>query len=70
MIEHVTESEQPQARQQASFSGVIVQILLIDIIFSIDSILTAVGMTNGLEGAIYLIDYCCNPFSGNNDALC
>ena len=54
-IEHVTESEQPQARQHASFSGVIVQILLIDIIFSIDSILTAVGMTNGLEGAIYLM---------------
>ena len=54
-IEHVTELEQPQARQHASFSGVIVQILLIDIIFSIDSILTAVGMTNGLEGAIYLM---------------
>ena len=31
------------------------QILLIDIIFSIDSILTAVGMTNGLNGALYLM---------------
>ena len=29
--------------------------LVIDIIFSIDSILTAVGMTNGLNGALYLM---------------
>ena len=32
-----------------SFSQAIVQILIIDFIFSIDSILTAVGMTNGLH---------------------
>jgi len=35
-----------------SFAGTIAQILMIDLIFSIDSILTAVGMTNGLEGAL------------------
>lgn len=38
-----------------SFVNVIMQILLIDIIFSVDSILTAVGMTNGLEGALYIM---------------
>lgn len=38
-----------------SFTNVIVQILLIDLIFSVDSILTAVGMTNGLEGALYIM---------------
>ncbi|WP_159799073.1 TerC family protein [Flavobacterium sp. MK4S-17] len=38
-----------------SFSNVIMQILLIDLIFSVDSILTAVGMTNGLEGALYIM---------------
>ena len=38
-----------------SFSNVIVQILLIDLIFSFDSILTAVGMTNGTEGALYIM---------------
>jgi len=38
-----------------SFSNVIFQILLIDIIFSVDSILTAVGMTNGLDGALYVM---------------
>lgn len=40
---------------KASFSNVIVQILLIDLIFSVDSILTAVGMTNGVEGALYIM---------------
>ena len=38
-----------------SFGNVIVQILLIDLIFSVDSILTAVGMTNGVEGALYIM---------------
>lgn len=38
-----------------SFSSVILQILMIDLIFSVDSILTAVGMTNGLEGALYIM---------------
>ncbi len=38
-----------------SFSNVIVQILLIDLIFSVDSILTAVGMTNGVNGALTIM---------------
>ena len=38
-----------------SFGSVILQILLIDLIFSVDSILTAVGMTNGVEGALYIM---------------
>jgi predicted tellurium resistance membrane protein TerC len=32
------------ARKQVTFSGVIIQILLIDLVFSIDSVITAVGM--------------------------
>lgn len=38
-----------------NLSGVILQILLIDMIFSVDSILTAVGMTTGLPGALYIM---------------
>ena len=38
-----------------SFVNVIFQILLIDLIFSVDSILTAVGMTNGVPGALYIM---------------
>jgi predicted tellurium resistance membrane protein TerC len=36
------------ARVAASFSGVIVQILLLDIVFSLDSVITAVGMAESL----------------------
>ncbi|KPM32109.1 Putative transport protein [Croceitalea dokdonensis DOKDO 023] len=39
---------QLQAKKITSFRSAIVQIMLIDFIFSIDSILTAVGMTNGI----------------------
>lgn len=38
-----------------SFQNVIFQIILIDLVFSFDSILTAVGMTNGVEGALYIM---------------
>ncbi|MSS70850.1 MAG: TerC family protein [Candidatus Latescibacteria bacterium] len=36
------------ARVVPSFSGVIVQILLLDVVFSLDSVITAVGMANAL----------------------
>jgi predicted tellurium resistance membrane protein TerC len=36
------------ARAAASFVGVIIQILLLDIVFSLDSVITAVGMANHL----------------------
>ena len=35
-----------------TFTNIIIQIILIDIVFSFDSILTAVGMTNGIDGAL------------------
>lgn len=38
-----------------SFGSVIFQIILIDLVFSFDSILTAVGMTTGVVGAIYIM---------------
>jgi predicted tellurium resistance membrane protein TerC len=38
-----------------SLQGVLLQIIMIDLVFSFDSILTAVGMTNGVEGAIYIM---------------
>jgi predicted tellurium resistance membrane protein TerC len=37
------------ARVRASFAGVIVQILLLDIVFSLDSVLTAIGMVSQIE---------------------
>lgn len=54
-IEHITDSKDAQKTRGASFSNIIIQILIIDLIFSVDSILTAVGMTNGLQGALYIM---------------
>jgi predicted tellurium resistance membrane protein TerC len=49
--------EEAEIKQSAtkSFSSVIFQIILIDLVFSFDSILTAVGMTNGVAGALYIM---------------
>lgn len=40
------EEEETSVKKVYSFSGVIVQILLLDIVFSLDSVITAVGMAN------------------------
>lgn len=56
-VTHIGHNTQPTLTGQVarSFSSVLVQILMIDLIFSLDSILTAVGMTNGLDGALYIM---------------
>ncbi len=41
--------------KRSSFISVILQITLLNIIFSFDSILTAVGMTTGVKGALILM---------------
>ena len=41
--------------KSSSLKGVIIQIVLIDIVFSFDSVLTAVGMTNGIKGALIIM---------------
>ena len=42
-------------KKTATLGNVIFQITLINIVFSFDSILTAVGMTNGLTGALVIM---------------
>jgi predicted tellurium resistance membrane protein TerC len=42
------EEGEASARMAASFAGVIVQILLLDVVFSLDSVITAVGMAEDL----------------------
>jgi predicted tellurium resistance membrane protein TerC len=39
----------------STMSSAIIQITLINIVFSFDSILTAVGMTNGVSGALFIM---------------
>ncbi|HJS01260.1 MAG TPA: TerC family protein [Flavobacterium sp.] len=55
-VDHKGEEEKEIGKSAAkSFGSVIIQIILIDLVFSFDSILTAVGMTNGVAGALYIM---------------
>ncbi len=55
-VDHSGEEEKAlKITATKSFGSVIGQILLIDLIFSVDSILTAVGMTNGVPGALIIM---------------
>ena len=59
-IHHKLEGEGVEAhadkkKSKSSFTNAIIQITLINIVFSFDSILTAVGMTNGIKGALLIM---------------
>ena len=56
-IHHKLEGDDPAAGEakKSTLSSAIIQITLINIVFSFDSILTAVGMTNGLYGALFIM---------------
>jgi len=54
-VEGLQEEEHASKKLQSSLSSVILQIAIIDIVFSFDSVLTAVGMTNGLDGALIVM---------------
>jgi predicted tellurium resistance membrane protein TerC len=53
--EHGEEEKSLGKQAATTFGKVILQIIAIDLVFSFDSILTAVGMTNGVEGALYIM---------------
>lgn len=57
-IHHKLEGEEHkegEAKKNTTFTNAIIQISIINLVFSLDSILTAVGMTNGLQGALLLM---------------
>jgi predicted tellurium resistance membrane protein TerC len=56
-IHHKLEGPDPirTARQAASFVAAIVQIMLVDIVFSLDSVITAVGMAQRIEVMIVAV---------------
>ncbi|WP_235296351.1 TerC family protein [Portibacter marinus] len=56
-IHHKLEGQEHSegTKKRTTLTNAIIQITGINIIFSIDSILTAVGMTNGLQGALILM---------------
>lgn len=56
-IHHKLEGDAPGEGEakKSTLSSAIIQITIINIVFSFDSILTAVGMTNGLDGALVIM---------------
>ncbi len=54
-IHRKTEHSNPDAASASpglSLNGVLAQILMVDVVFSLDSVITAVGMTEGLENPL------------------
>ena len=54
-LEGVDEDATSKSKRGDTLTKVIFEITVINIVFSFDSILTAVGMTNGLQGALLLM---------------
>ena len=54
-VEMELEEDTTDKKPAFSFSRALFQIVLIDIVFSFDSILTAVGMTNGIPYALWIM---------------
>lgn len=54
-VEGIEEIQNETSKKKNTLTNVIIQIVLIDIVFSFDSVLTAVGMTNGIEGALIIM---------------
>ncbi len=58
-IHHKLDADDPNvsisSAKKSSLTNAVLQITLINLIFSLDSILTAVGMTNGLHGALWIM---------------
>jgi len=54
-VEGIEEQTEQKSSVKSSMAGVILQIVVVDMVFSFDSVLTAVGMTNGLEGALTIM---------------
>ncbi|WP_272149377.1 TerC family protein [Tenacibaculum aiptasiae] len=52
---HEEDTEDGKPQKGYTLTQAIIQITLINIVFSFDSILTAVGMTNGVEGAMIIM---------------
>lgn len=55
-IDHAGEkSEQVENKAANTMGKILLQIILIDAVFSVDSILTAVGMTSGIDCALWIM---------------
>jgi predicted tellurium resistance membrane protein TerC len=53
MHRNITNSHGSQKKVKISFGHIIFQIVLIDFVFSFDSVISAIGMTNGMEDQLH-----------------
>ncbi len=53
MHRNITNSHGTQKKVRISFGNIIVQILVVDFVFSFDSVISAIGMTNGMEEQLH-----------------
>lgn len=54
-IDDINQVETSKKKLASTLSMVVMQIVMIDLVFSFDSVLTAVGMTNGVPGALIIM---------------
>lgn len=53
MHRNITNSHGTQKKVKISFGNIIFQILVVDFVFSFDSVISAIGMTNGMEEQLH-----------------
>ena len=56
MVSHIHDQEK-HGKTKATLGAVITQIVLVEVVFSFDSVISAIGMTNKLEGNPMVIIY-------------
>ena len=54
-VENIEEDQLEKKLNITSYAGALFQIVLIDVVFSFDSILTAIGMTSGISYALWIM---------------
>lgn len=53
MHRSVKHEEEKSSKSELTFRSVVTQIVLVDIVFSFDSVISAIGMTNGMEQELH-----------------
>ena len=53
MHHSIVKNEKKEDKTELTFGSVVTQIVLVDLVFSFDSVISAIGMTNGLEDQLH-----------------
>jgi predicted tellurium resistance membrane protein TerC len=53
MHHSISKNEKKEDKTELTFGSVVTQIVLVDLVFSFDSVISAIGMTNGMEEQLH-----------------